>query len=294
MNTESLLLTVSSGQIEPEARPDPDEVLAPGERLGSSEPDVAAGLVGQTDPEAFKGSPAQADSDGSAASGVLDIDMELMAPLTPLSGHTGAESPDESLGHADPDARAAPGDRFGPSGAGWLRESSGQIDPEALFGANAGPEELTGSEGHADPAGLSDPDGLAGPDTPEDPDGLAIADGLGASGSRADALRVGSPRSPKASGEPKESAVGTDPLRPTCPGSSLLRSAGWPSWSVRLLCAPICTTSSSAASVNTTEPDRRADRVKKPTKIRQRFRSACQAWNPARGRRFRPGGPCMR
>lgn len=273
VNRESALLIASSGQIDPEARTDPDGVLEPGERFGRSEPGVVAGLD-------------HADADGSAASGALDIDPELMAPLALLSGHTEAELLGVSLDQDDPGALADPDCGFGRSEAGWLSESSGQIDPETLFGPNADPGELTGSEDHAEPVGLSEPDapdGLGAPARPDDPDGLAVPHGLGASRSSADALSVGVPRvSSRASGEPKGSAVGTESPRPTYPDSSLLRSAGWPSWPGRLLCAPICTTSSSAASVNTTQPDRRADRVKKPAKIRQRFRATRPA--PESGR----------
>ena len=162
-------------------------------------------------------------------------------------------------------------------------------DAGASFDANTEPDGLAATGDHgdtgdpSDPGGLADhadPDGLGTPDpgapsgANADPDGLsgtAAAGGLGAcesaslvglAGSAADQSGLLDPDGLSGLGDSGTPLGLTAPLRVGRDSVSPLSSAGRSSGPGRLLCAPICTTSSSRASVDTSQADRRPDPVK--------------------------------
>jgi len=151
-----------------------------------------------------------------------------------------------------PDGRAAPGDPAGPVG---------QTEPDA---------------GHTD----TEPDGLSERASPPD---RVVAAGLSGparllgSGGLADAAR---PAGPGVLADSVALVSAADSADPPVP------SVGWPSCPGRLLCAPICTTSSSPASVSNPERSRPAHQMKKQAQNNGSPYSAGATWRigPASGR----------
>jgi len=262
----------SDGQTdvpEPPGLADFDTETGPGVRsaAGHTEPAAPSVSSGQTEPEALAalevllgrpsalpdacvwlfGMKTGAGRGGSAAG----------APGGSAAGAPEVFAADEAAGpSAFPAGSASPGqtesDLFGQT-----ESVSGQTEPDGLAAGLAAPAVVgNGSASSPEPvlgqAGLAEPDGLGGspdPDVPASP--------------------------PRAAGTVVSDADGQ--AEPVC---SLMVSAGWSSSPGRLLCAPICTTSSSRASVETAQGHGRLDQVKNGAQIEQRCARVARPYRP--------------
>jgi hypothetical protein len=248
--------TGSSGHTDPAALGEPDALAEPGVRFGS----LDSGAAGAPAPGAAV-SREEAES----------ADVNLGADFSAGVNRGDAVSPGVNCGAEEADGTGGGGAAPGLSLAGVAGVSLGAAFPlgmntgfawlpaaPAVAGpAAAGPEAAAlavaavrpaGAVLSASPAAACWPLGMnTGFGALAPPAGAALAAAHGS-----EALTV-SPDQAEPDGLNDPDGL-SDPAEPDARDvAPLLSSADWPSSSSRLLCAPICTTSSSPASLNTTE-----------------------------------------